>query len=110
MANQRRIIIVLAFCSFLLVLPFETTNNLLIPVKNQQTIPSAIDITQMIPDPELNSEPDAYVHGTSGEFEYSYGSGVIVLNWTHERETPLDYRAEDDSTYPSYNDYVYFTQ
>jgi len=72
--------------------------------------PSAIEIPQVLTNPNFETEPDAFVNGSSGEFSYSYIGQTMQLNWTHVENTELDFHSDDDYSYPSYNDFVYFTQ
>jgi len=97
-------------CFFLLTQPLgfvsQTTQNF----SNESATPAAIDITQVLPNELLTSAPDAYVNGTSGEFQYSHQTNSMLLNWTHTAGTELDFHSDDDDTYPQFNDFVYFDQ
>ena len=110
MSNHNRIIQVIILSMLLLGLPSETTDYQMVASTEQDAIPAAIDITQVIPDPNLDTEPDTIVSGTSGEFSYNYSDGIMLLNWTHDRNTLLVNQSADDETYPSWSDFVYFTQ
>jgi hypothetical protein len=110
MTKHDRIIIVIILSLLLLRLPYETADYQLSAKKETGATPAAIDILQMIPDPNLESEPDAFVNGTSGEFNYVYSDNIMQLNWTHTKGTTLDFSAGNDDDMPSYNDFVYFTQ
>ncbi len=90
--------------------PLGTTTEQFVSSQELESIPATVDFIQLVPDPFLESEPDAFVNGTSGEFLYDYEDGVMHLNWTHTAGTELDFRSESDDTYPSFNDFVYFTQ
>ncbi len=79
------------------------------PVNGSMT-QASIDIFSVIPDPNLESPPDSYVNGSSGEFHYSHQPNAMRLNWTHTAGTPLDLHSTDDGTFPLFNDNVYFTQ
>ena len=71
MSNHNRIIQVIILSMLLLGLPYETTDYQMVASTEQDAIPAAIDITQVIPDPNLDTEPDTIVSGTSGEFSYN---------------------------------------
>ena len=110
MREQREGVAVIIICFLFLFLPYEITGQQVAPTTENQASPAAIDILQVIPDPDFESEPDAFVCGNAGEFEYVYSGSTMLLNWTHTKDTELDFRSDYDDTYPSYNDFVYFTQ
>lgn len=110
MRNHNRIITVIIFCALFSVLPFQSSNVPIISRDSDQAIPAAIDIFDVIQDPDLESMPDAFVNGTSGEFQYSYQPHDMQLNWTHTAGTALDFHSYNDGTVPQFNDFVYFTQ
>jgi len=110
MRHHNQIITVIIFCALLSVLPFQSGNIPIISMQNDSRTPAAIDIFDIMPDPELDVAPDAFVNGTSGEFEYSYQPHDMQLNWTHTAGTALDFHSSDDETFPQFNDFVYFTQ
>jgi hypothetical protein len=99
MDTHRRIVSIPLICVLLLVFPFETGATQLPILENRGYSPEAIDITQLIPDPNLESEPDAFVNGTSGEFSYAYIDGNMQITWNHIDGTSVDL-----------HDFVYFTQ
>jgi len=78
--------------------------------ENKSVTPAAINIIDVIPDPNLESMPDASVNGTSGEFQYSHQPNNMQLNWTHSAGTVLNLQGIDDDTYPRFSDFVYFSQ
>ncbi|MFX1580195.1 MAG: hypothetical protein ACFFBJ_11145 [Promethearchaeota archaeon] len=86
----------------------DATN--VISISDSNASPAAIDIKQMLPNPNLETEPDAFVNGSSGEFDYSYVGQTMQLNWTHTQGTELAFHSDDDNDFPSYNDFVYLTQ
>jgi hypothetical protein len=111
MDNSKKTIGVFVILVLFLVVPLECTtggqtNNFV----NRSATPAAIDVLQMLPDPELETEPEVLVNGSSGEFDSAYIGQTMMLNWTHTKDTELDFRSTDDSTQPSYNDFVFFTQ
>lgn len=110
MRNYKRILVIVIFCALFSVLPFQSGNMLIISVDNDNRTPAAIDIFDIMPDPELDIPPDAFVNGTSGEFQYSHQPHDMQLNWTHTAGTALDFHSTDDKTFPQFNDFVYFTQ
>jgi hypothetical protein len=111
MVNLKKIIGIVFACIMMFGIPVEvTTGNHSAVFRDQGATPSAIDITQVLPDPDFETEPDAFVNGSSGEFSHSYSGSSMVLNWTHTKDTELDFRSIEDSTYPNYNDFVYFVQ
>ncbi|MGY5854167.1 MAG: hypothetical protein RTU92_11410 [Candidatus Thorarchaeota archaeon] len=110
MSDKKQPLCVLLVCILLLISSLSTWTIKSIPTKERESVPAALDFWQMVPDPYLETEADAFVNGTSGEFLYDYENGTMHLNWTHTAGTELDFRSEDDSTYPSFYDFVYFTQ
>ena len=110
MSDRKQFLYVLTLCVLLLVTPLGTTTELIIPETDRESVPATSDFWQMVPDPYLETEPDAFVMGTSGEFLYDYDNGTMHLNWTHTAGTELDFLSADDDTYPSFHDFVYFSQ
>lgn len=110
MRNHKRILALVICCALFSVLPFQSGNIQIISVDNDHRIPAAIDILDIMPDSELDIPPDAFVNGTSGEFQYSHQPHDMQMNWTHTEGTELDFHSSDDKTFPQFNDFVYFTQ
>ncbi|MFW9806385.1 MAG: hypothetical protein ACFFFK_06610 [Candidatus Thorarchaeota archaeon] len=111
MGRIKQILTIISISVMLLGLPIATRDATnVITISHSSSSPASINITQVLPNPNLETEPDAYVNGSSGEFDYSYIGQSTQLNWTHTQDTELDFRSEDDDRYPSYNDFVYFTQ
>ncbi|MFW9834667.1 MAG: SBBP repeat-containing protein [Candidatus Thorarchaeota archaeon] len=111
MDRPEQILSIIVISILLLGIPItakDATN--VINISDSNASPAAIDIIQMLPNPNLETEPDAFVNGSSGEFDYSYAGQTMQLNWTHTQNTELDFHSDDDSNFPSYNDFVYFTQ
>ncbi|MFW9786060.1 MAG: hypothetical protein ACFFE2_03550 [Candidatus Thorarchaeota archaeon] len=114
MDSLKQILSLMIISLILASIPLGTSNISMNPQRTMQNIdgatPSVIDITQVIPDPELDTEPEAFVNGSSGEFSFSYSPGTMLLNCTHDSATNLEVGHDDDETYPAYFDNVYFTQ
>ncbi len=112
MRNQKRTLLVITFSFLLILIPNGISINQTIPIMANEAEPAAIDIMQMIPNPYLETEPDAFVSGTSDEFEYNYNSShdIMQLNWTHTKGTTLEFISDNDEETPCYNDFVFFTQ
>jgi len=110
MSRYRTIYSIMFVCIFLLAQPLGFVDQTSQNFNNESTTPAAIDITQVLPDEQLVSIPDAYINGTSGEFQYSHQPNSIQLNWTHTAGTELDFHSYDDETFPQFNDFVYFDQ
>jgi len=110
MSMYRTICSVVFVCFFLLAQPLGFVGQTSQNFSNDLATPAAIDITQVLPNEHLTSLPNAYVNGTSGEFQYSHQPNSMKLNWTHTAGTELDFHSYDDDEFPQYNDFVYFDQ
>jgi len=110
MRANHMILTIVIFSTLLFVIPIQTSNVSLIMTNNCQGTPSAVDILEMISDPDFNSEPDIYINGTSGEFESYFQPNVVQFNWTHRAGTEIEFNAYDGTTIPQCNDFAYLTQ
>ena len=106
----RHAILSILVCALLSTLSISASTPVITPANIDTSSPAAIDIFDVIPDPELDTQPDAYVNGTSTEFEYEYHPNLMQLTWTHTPGTMLNFHSEDDSAFPQFNDFVYFSQ
>jgi hypothetical protein len=86
-------------------------------VRNFNSVPSSISITNCIEDPYFTTEPETVIEGTSDEFSSSYHQAVdeedfnyMELTWNHVANTSLDFRIGEDETLPDCFDFIYFYQ
>ena len=110
MSDYRYLVLAMMLCGLLFMVPVESVNNRALNVAENTKTPSDISISQILPDPELQTAPAAFVNGTSNEFTYNHTPGDMSFNWTHVAGTALDYRSSGDTVHPSFNDFVYFSQ
>ena len=110
MSSQRRTVAVLSLLVLLLAVPIQDTYSQTMGQREDTMIPADIEILQVISDPKLETEPTAYIRGSTGEFQHDYFNDTMELVWDHDESTSIGFVSEEDVRMPGWSDYVYFVQ
>ncbi|MGY5859739.1 MAG: hypothetical protein RTU63_10240 [Candidatus Thorarchaeota archaeon] len=95
----------------------ENTHSIHGLESNADATLSSVSITNYVEDPDLSTEPETTIEGSSGEFSSNYHQAVdeedfnyMELTWDHTANTPLDFRVEQDENLPYCFDFIYLYQ